>query len=46
MRAVPWYASFCTMDEHEPAQPFFLIVINEDPGVFLVEGPMTDSRPW
>jgi hypothetical protein len=26
-------------------QPFFLIVIDEDRGVFSVEGPMTDNRP-
>jgi hypothetical protein len=34
------------MDEHELTQPFFLIVIDEDRGVFSVEGPMTDGRPW
>ena len=34
------------MDEHEPTQPFFLIIIDADRGVFSVEGPMTDGRPW
>jgi hypothetical protein len=34
------------MLEHEPTQPLFLIVIDEDRGVFSVEGSMTDSRPW
>ena len=46
MQAVAWYTLFLTMDEHEPTQPFFLIVIDEDRGVFSVEGPMTDGRPW
>jgi hypothetical protein len=27
-------------------QPLFLIVIDQDRGVFSVEGPMTDIRPW
>jgi hypothetical protein len=27
-------------------QPFWLIVIDHDRGVFAVEGPMTDGRPW
>jgi hypothetical protein len=27
-------------------QPFFLIVIDWDRGVFSVEGPMGDVRPW
>jgi hypothetical protein len=26
--------------------PFFLIVTDLDRGVFSVEGPMTDDRPW
>ena len=26
--------------------PFFLIVTDHDRGVFCVEGPMTDDRPW
>ena len=27
-------------------QPFYLIVTDLDRGVFAIEGPMTDSRPW
>jgi hypothetical protein len=27
-------------------RPFFLIVADEDRGVFSVEGPMTDDAPW
>jgi hypothetical protein len=27
-------------------EPFFLIVADFDQGVFCVEGPMTDDRPW
>jgi hypothetical protein len=34
------------MDEDEPKRPFFLMVIDEDRGVFSVEGPMVDDRPW
>ncbi|HME27829.1 MAG TPA: hypothetical protein VKI44_42015 [Acetobacteraceae bacterium] len=34
------------MPEADRAQPFFLIVTNHDRGVFSVEGPMTDDRPW
>jgi hypothetical protein len=34
------------MDEDEPRRPFFLIVIDEDRGVFSVEGPIADDRPW
>jgi hypothetical protein len=30
----------------DPTQPFYLIVIDHDRGVFAVEGPMTDDRPW
>jgi hypothetical protein len=26
--------------------PFYLIVTDEDRGVFAVEGPMTDDRAW
>jgi hypothetical protein len=26
--------------------PFFLVVTDLDRGVFCVEGPMTDDRPW
>jgi hypothetical protein len=33
------------MDEHEPTRPF-LVLIDADRGVFSVEGPMTDDRPW
>ncbi|MEO8713642.1 MAG: hypothetical protein ABI369_01370 [Acetobacteraceae bacterium] len=29
-----------------PTEPFFLIVADHDRGVFSVEGPMTDDRPW
>ena len=29
-----------------PPEPFFLIVIDRDRGVFCVEGPMTDDAPW
>ena len=32
------------MDEDEPKRPFFLIVIDEDRGVFSVEGPMVDPK--
>ena len=31
-------------DESDP--PFYLIVADHDRGVFAVEGPMTDDRPW
>jgi len=27
-------------------QPFFLIIVDHDRGVFSVEGPMIDDRPW
>lgn len=33
-------------DEEPAAQPFYLIVTDHDRGVFCVEGPMTDDRPW
>jgi sugar/nucleoside kinase (ribokinase family) len=33
------------MPEADPP-PFYLIVIDHDRGVFAVEGPMTDDRPW
>jgi hypothetical protein len=29
-----------------PDQPFYLVVTDQDRGVFAVEGPMTDDRPW
>ncbi len=32
--------------EAEPIAPFFLIVIDYDRGVFFVEGPIIDDRPW
>ena len=34
------------MPDDEAPAPFFLIVIDHDRGVFAVEGPMTDDRPW
>ncbi len=34
------------MPEADPNQPFYLIVADHDRGVFAVEGPMTDDRPW
>jgi hypothetical protein len=34
------------MLEPDPTQPFYLIVTDNDRGVFSVEGPMTDDRPW
>ncbi len=34
------------MPEVDPILPFYLIVTDEDRGVFAVEGPMTDDRPW
>ena len=34
------------MPESDPTQPFYLIVTDNDRGVFSVEGPMTDDRPW
>ena len=27
-------------------RPFYLIVTDHDRGVFAVEGPLTDERPW
>jgi hypothetical protein len=30
----------------EPGQPFYLIITDHNRGVFAVEGPMTDDRPW
>jgi hypothetical protein len=32
-------------DTDHPA-PFFLILADYDRGVFCVEGPMIDNRPW
>jgi hypothetical protein len=35
------------MPRDEPdRQPFYLIVADQGRGVFAVEGPMTDDRPW
>jgi hypothetical protein len=34
------------MSAPNPAQPFFLIVVDFDMGRFCVEGPMTDDGPW
>jgi hypothetical protein len=34
------------MPEPEATQPFYLIIASYDRGVFAVEGPMTDARPW
>jgi hypothetical protein len=34
------------MPESDPTQPFYLIVTDNDRGVFSVEGPMTDDRAW
>ena len=33
------------MSDAPPPEPFFLIVIDHDRGVFCVEGPMTDDVP-
>jgi hypothetical protein len=34
------------MSDTGPLQPFFLIIADEDHGVFCVEGPMSDDAPW
>ena len=34
------------MPDADPAPPFYLIITDHDRGVFAVEGPMTDDRPW
>lgn len=34
------------MSDPKPTEPFYLIVTDHDRGVFCVEGPMTDDRPW
>ncbi len=34
------------MPPDQADQPFYLIVTDHDRGVFAVEGPMTDDRPW
>ena len=34
------------MPEADPTAAFYLIITDHDRGVFSVEGPMTDDRPW
>ncbi len=34
------------MSDARPIAPFYLIILDHDRGVFSVEGPMTDDRPW
>jgi hypothetical protein len=34
------------MFEDPESEPFYLIVTDHDRGVFAVEGPMADDRPW
>jgi hypothetical protein len=34
------------MPDSDPTQRSYLIVTDHDRGVFSVEGPMTDDRPW
>jgi hypothetical protein len=34
------------MPDADPPVPFFLIVADHGLGIFSVEGPMTDGRPW
>jgi hypothetical protein len=34
------------MPEAATPQPFYLVIADHDRGVFAVEGPMTDDRPW
>jgi hypothetical protein len=34
------------MPRDNPSKPFYLVVTDHDRGVFAVEGPMTDDRPW
>jgi hypothetical protein len=34
------------MPEAVADPPFYLIVADHDRGVFAVEGPMTDDKPW
>ena len=34
------------MPASDPTSPFYLIVTDHDRGVFAVEGPTTDDRPW
>jgi hypothetical protein len=34
------------MPRDESTRPFYLIVADHDRGMFAVEGPMIDDRPW
>jgi len=34
------------MPEADPTAPFYMIVTDHDRGVFAVEGPTIDDRPW
>ena len=34
------------MSDADPTSPFYLVISDHDRGVFAVEGPMTDNRPW
>jgi hypothetical protein len=34
------------MPKDNPTEPFYLVVTDHNRGVFTVEGPMTDDRPW
>ena len=34
------------MPDPDPTHLFYLIVADHDHGMFAVEGPMTDDRPW
>jgi hypothetical protein len=47
---IPWADDLggaqCSALEPDPTRPFYLIVTDNDRGVFSVEGPMTDDRPW
>ena len=36
----------CPQRTTPATQPFYLIVADHTRGVFAVEGPMTDDRPW
>ena len=33
-------------NDPDPTEPFFLVVADHDRGVFAVEGPMNEDRPW
>jgi hypothetical protein len=34
------------MQAPQTPEPFYLIVTDHDRGVFCIEGPMIDDRPW